>query len=412
MSKTDFQNGFALGIASGGVVEVEDTTTIDNLENLVDESGVLESTEGSVIEKVEQLIDKVEPLKYIGHPLPQDDYVYYRYPPCNEDRYIRLGTSTIEYGILSADGYTKVGTMNGVQEGSYYEFTIPAHKEDFIIKFSVMPKYGRSNADCTEFIYGEKAQGLGARANAYTFAPTTINGLKKITINKSLGPAQVYGMFRTLPCETIQFKSVNGINASQNIFIDCVFLKEVQFEEMILANPSNAFQNCASLKTIDCSKIVPTGSIVNMFYGCSSLETLDVSSWATQSSTFTNVSGLFRYCGDLKTINLSGWDLSHLTSVNDWFDGNSLLENVILPNDDTTTTTLFSANFKINSCLNLTRKSIAAIFTALPQLAEGIARTITLHANQKILQTQVDRANEKGWTIAGGTVVSEEEYNG
>jgi hypothetical protein len=60
MSKTDFENGFALGLVSGGVVEVADTTEIDNLENLIDESGVLDSTEGSVEDKVGQLIDKVK----------------------------------------------------------------------------------------------------------------------------------------------------------------------------------------------------------------------------------------------------------------------------------------------------------------------------------------------------------------
>ena len=56
----DFQNGFALGYARGGVVEVIDATEIDNLENLIDESGVLEDTEGSVSEKVEELIDKAK----------------------------------------------------------------------------------------------------------------------------------------------------------------------------------------------------------------------------------------------------------------------------------------------------------------------------------------------------------------
>ena len=62
MSNKDFQNGFALGYASGGVVEVIDTTEIDNLENLIDESGVLEDTEGTVAEKVGELIDKAEEL--------------------------------------------------------------------------------------------------------------------------------------------------------------------------------------------------------------------------------------------------------------------------------------------------------------------------------------------------------------
>lgn len=60
MSKIDFQNGFALGLASGGVVEVADTTEIDALENLIDESGVIENTEGTVNKKVELLIDKAK----------------------------------------------------------------------------------------------------------------------------------------------------------------------------------------------------------------------------------------------------------------------------------------------------------------------------------------------------------------
>ena len=38
------------------------------------------------------------------------------------------------------------------------------------------------------------------------------------------------------------------------------------------------------------------------------------------------------------------------------------------------------------------------------------AQTLTLHNKLKILQSQVDSANAKGWTVAGGTVVSEEEY--
>ena len=63
MSNKDFQNGFALGYASGGVVEVIDATEIDALEDLIDNSGVLEDTEGSVSEKVEELIDKAEELE-------------------------------------------------------------------------------------------------------------------------------------------------------------------------------------------------------------------------------------------------------------------------------------------------------------------------------------------------------------
>ena len=60
MSNKDFQNGLIIGMASGGVVEVIDTTEIDALEDLIDNSGVLEDTEGSFTEKVGELIDKAK----------------------------------------------------------------------------------------------------------------------------------------------------------------------------------------------------------------------------------------------------------------------------------------------------------------------------------------------------------------
>jgi hypothetical protein len=56
----DFQNGFALGLASGGVVEVIDTTEIDNLETLIDNSGVLGENEYTLTQKVQNLIDLIK----------------------------------------------------------------------------------------------------------------------------------------------------------------------------------------------------------------------------------------------------------------------------------------------------------------------------------------------------------------
>ena len=214
-------------------------------------------------------------------------------------------------------------------------------------------------------------------------------------------------MFEGLPYETIKLNTVNGTSNASGIFNNCVLLKDLQCEELIIYNPNDFFRNCVSFETIDCSKIVPSGNINNMFNGCSFLKTLDLSYWASQSSTFTSVNGLFRYCNRLKTINFSGWNLSHITSIGDWFDGNTLLENVILDN-----TTLFCASFSIAKCTNLSNYSIASIINALPTLTEGTTKTLTLHADHKIIQSQVDNANAKGWTVAGGTVVSEEEYYG
>ena len=391
MNNKDFQNGFALGYTSGGVVEVVDTTEIDNLEDLIDNSGVLEDTEGSVSEKVEELIDRV----YVEYPLPQDDYVYYRYPPCNEDRYIGINTSSVEYGTLNADGYTKVGEMNGVYiDNCYkYKFIIPAHKQDFIIKLSAMPLYCKSSADCTEVYCGSSNNTIWNRFTPYEFTHITINGIKKITINKPLNQQQHASLFQGLPFQTINLQTVNISNNSFKMFLDCIFLKHLQFEKMTLKSPYELFKNCCSLEEVDCSKIVPTGDINNMFNGCTCLKTLDLSTWASQSSTFTNVNGLIRYCKNLKTLNLSGWNLSHITTLYDWFWDNTLLENFILDN-----AILFAASFSIAKCTKLTQESINAIINALPTITT--AKTITIYKDVVLTDEQKATINAKGWTLA------------
>lgn len=58
----------------------------------------------------------------------------------------------------------------------------------------------------------------------------------------------------------------------------------------------------------------------------------------------------------------------------------------------------------------LTNESKQSIIDGLATVET--AQTITFHKDVKILQAQVDSANAKGWTVAGGTVVSEEEYYG
>lgn len=59
-------------------------------------------------------------------------------------------------------------------------------------------------------------------------------------------------------------------------------------------------------------------------------------------------------------------------------------------------------------CSKLSVESRQSIFDGLATVTT--AQTLTLNPQLKILQSQVDSANAKGWTVAGGTVVSEEEY--
>jgi hypothetical protein len=67
-------------------------------------------------------------------------------------------------------------------------------------------------------------------------------------------------------------------------------------------------------------------------------------------------------------------------------------------------------NFTIQHSNLLSTDTIQSIIDGLATVST--AQTLTLHKDVKILQSQVDSANAKGWTVAGGIVVSEEEYYG
>lgn len=67
-------------------------------------------------------------------------------------------------------------------------------------------------------------------------------------------------------------------------------------------------------------------------------------------------------------------------------------------------------DLNLKSCGNLSNETKQSIFDGLATVTT--TKTLTLHSALKILQSQVDTANAKGWTISGGTIVSEEEYYG
>jgi hypothetical protein len=111
----------------------------------------------------------------------------------------------------------------------------------------------------------------------------------------------------------------------------------------------------------------------------------------------------FSGCSALKRI-IGAFDFSSATSVNYMFSSCNNLEEVRFePNTLSISMSLVNSN-------KLSATSVQSIIDGLATVET--AQTLTLNANTKILQSQVDSANAKGWTVAGGTVVSEEEYYG
>lgn len=119
------------------------------------------------------------------------------------------------------------------------------------------------------------------------------------------------------------------------------------------------------------------------------------------TSSVKGWSQAFYLIPNLKVIDGTPLDLSSSTSLGwSWCTSPNLEEIRIVENTIPKSLTISSGK--------LSRESKASIFNGLARVET--AQALTLNANLKILQSQVDSANEKGWTVAGGIVVSEEEY--
>lgn len=234
--------------------------------------------------------------------------------------------------------------------------------------------------------------------------------------------------------------------AQSNLFANNPNITEIpEFDFSQVINFYRMFYNCSGLTSIPSIDTSSGENFGEMFRGCTSLleiPPLNTSKGTNMTRMFNNFKGvslpwvidttnvitfermfevalnleevtltsthngtsfisMFAWASKLKSI--STFDLSNCTDNTNMFVGCSSLENIsFVPETIKLSITIPSAN--------LTIESKQSIFDGLATVET--AQTLTLNANLKILQSQVDSANAKGWTVAGGTVVSEEEYYG
>lgn len=332
MSLIDFQNGFALGLVSNGKakggdvsskeeqektvdiiengttevlpddgkvlskvtvnVDVQSSGGAEELEQIIDESGVLDSTEGTVTKKVEKLVGKANDIKaFEGVPTARALFKSTKTFPSKAT--VNLSYATDVYQAFS---YWNTDPIPIVEE-----LTVNAPN----IKVS-------NNQACMGQMF------------------TSNNGVKKVELNMPDGCQYMASTFA-------QAKNLGEII----LFFSTKNIKEY----------TQAFSGCTALKKID--------------------GVLDFSS-------ATNVQYMFSNCNSLEEMR---------------FEPNTLSLSISLANSS-----------------KLTSGSVQSIIDGLATVTT--AQTLTFNASVKILQSQVDSANAKGWTVAGGTVVSEEEYYG
>ncbi len=136
-------------------------------------------------------------------------------------------------------------------------------------------------------------------------------------------------------------------------------------------------------------------SFDSMCRGCKDIEILDLTEFNAKPST---VNLAFYQATNLKEI-LGEVDLSECTNTTNAFQGCSSLEEI------RTKANTIIVSISFTSSYNLSFSSVQSIFDGLSTVET--AQTLTLHSSQKVLQSQIDSANAKGWTVVGGTVVQE-----
>ena len=162
------------------------------------------------------------------------------------------------------------------------------------------------------------------------------------------------------------------------------------------------FNNSANLKTAKMISEDQTNTVefAYAFRISSNVPTLELVDLSKFNKKFSTLQHAFSGQTKLKSI-LGTFDLSECTNNNNAFVNCNALEDIEFVPNTIKTNIYFTYSDK------LTDKSIQSIFDGLATVET--AQTLTLPTNLKILQSQVDSANVKGWTVAGGTVVSEEE---
>lgn len=192
-------------------------------------------------------------------------------------------------------------------------------------------------------------------------------------------------------------------NSSQ-VFRGCTFPEDYHFILRFVGNANTigfgyflAYTNVKKV-TLKWQIDATTLGLSNAFMGANKMTEI---TFENETIAPTSLYATFSDCISLENIN-GTIDASKCTSFGNAFTKCYALREFRFTENSIKTSLSFAAS------PNLSVDSKNSIFNGLA-LVET-TQTLTLPANLKILQSQVDSANAKGWTVAGGVVVSEEEY--
>lgn len=202
--------------------------------------------------------------------------------------------------------------------------------------------------------------------------------------------------------KTATFTSLNMFGTKEAVFN---FDSIVDIASLFYCDTEEKRNNTVEHLTINCPTLIK--SVQQMLYCQYPYTDLTLKRLTLNVDTqnCTNYKNAFTHQRALEVIDGKPLDYSSVTAsnINGFSNCIALVEVRFVANS-----IKYSISFV--NCSKLSTDTRQSIFDGLATV--DTAQTLTLHNDVKILQSQVDSANAKGWTIAGGTVVSEEEYYG
>lgn len=168
---------------------------------------------------------------------------------------------------------------------------------------------------------------------------------------------------------------------------------DLDFSKMKTLNSMFIGNNALEVFTMDLSN---TQDVTSFLGACRNLKRVVLSN----TGHIKNWTNSFDSCGNL--LSIETLDFTSTTGTNSIFAGCRNLESVkVVPKT-------LSVSISFWASPSLSAESKKNIFDGLATVTT--AQTLTFSSNTKVLQSQIDSANAKGWTVANARVVSEEEY--
>ena len=158
-------------------------------------------------------------------------------------------------------------------------------------------------------------------------------------------------------------------------------------------NPGYSKLTQISFNNVDTSSVTNMGG---MFGCCSNLVNLDLSSLDT--SNVTEMAGMFLECSSLKHINLSSFDTSNVKSMINMFNGCTNLDSLDLSNFNTSNLTDMNCTFM--NCTNLVSLDLSSFDTSkvtdMNGMFDGCSNLQTVKARS---QTDIDKLKAKNTDV-------------